>query len=365
MLNIVTGADLAADGVYGEATVAAVDAFQRFVGLQATGEADHETRMLLRYIDGGRSLVLPTWPLPTIGDGGANGCQVAVIGDSLMAGTQQLHADRLAEIGCVSAVDGVGGRSTAFGWQCRVLQANGRRPLLLLAEPEPGNDTCAPSGLELLRMWSEARALGDVVVLALGTNDATLFNDQHWGAHWEQVFEFAGNRPVIVVTTQARPGHSAALAQAEYSEALRQWCASAQRCVLADWARTDAANDAGSYVDAVHLTRAGTDARASFIRDVVRALLTGQPIPNPVALATPTTTVLPTTTSTITTVPPSTTTVTTTIAPATTTTSTATATATSTATATATATTTATVPATTVPLGTTSTTSTTEPPVGG
>ena len=333
--------------MYGPATIEAVEAFQRILGLPETGRADHETRMILKYIDAGRSGVLPSWPLPTIGDGGANGCQVAMIGDSLMAGTQQLHADRLAEIGCASAVDGVGGRSTAFGWQCRVLQANGRRPLLLLAEPEPGNDTCAPSGLELLRMWSEARALGDVVVLALGTNDATLFNDQHWQGHWEQVFEFAGNRPVIVVTTQARPGNSAALAQAAYSEALRQWCATEQRCVLADWALTEAANDAGSYVDAVHLTRAGTDARASFIRDVVQALLTGQPIPNPVALATPTTTVPPTTTST-------------TIAPATTTTST--------------------LPTTTVPLGTTttnstntttttstttSTTSTTEPPTGG
>jgi peptidoglycan hydrolase-like protein with peptidoglycan-binding domain len=358
MLNIVTGADLATDGVYGEATVEAVDAFQRFVGLEATGEADHETRMLLRYIDGGRSLLLPTWPLPTIGDGGANGCQVAMIGDSLMAGTQQLHADRLADIGCASAVDGVGGRSTAFGWQCRVLQANGRLPLLLLAEPEPGNDTCAPSGLELLRMWSEARALGDIVVLALGTNDATLFNDRHWGGHWEQVLEFAGNRPVIVVTTRARPGSSKAPAQAAYSEALRQWCASAPRCVLADWALTEAANDAGSYIDSVHLTLAGTDARATFISNVVRALLTGQPIPNPVALPTPTTTVVPTTSTSTTTTSTSTTT---------------TSAATSTSTSTAAATTSTTVPISTTTSSTTSTTSTstatttstTEPPAGG
>ena len=39
----------------------------------------------------------------------------------------------------------------------------------------PGNETCAPSGLTLLKSWADAAALGDVVVVALGTNDSGLF----------------------------------------------------------------------------------------------------------------------------------------------------------------------------------------------
>jgi len=305
MLNIVTGADIAAHGMYGPATVDAVARFQRSVDLPSTGEADQRSRILLKFFDGGRSSALPPWPYPTFGDGDADGCQVAVVGDSLMSGTRTLHADRFSEIGCTSAVDGVGARSLAFGWQCRVLQTDGQRPLLLIPEPEPGNHTCAPSGLELLQMWSQAKALGDLVVLALGTNDATLFSDQLWTRHWDQALELTDGRRLVILTTQGRPGSPAAVAQETYSEALRVWCAAESACVLADWGLTVAAMDAASYVESVHLTPAATDARASFIRDVVAALLSDEPIPNPPPLRAPTTTTTTISASTTTsTVPP-------------------------------------------------------------
>ncbi len=115
MLNLVTGTSVIADGVYGPETTTAVAAFQRFMNLPATGAADHETRMLLKYLDGGRSTDPTTWPLPTIGDGGADGCQVSVIGDSLMSASQRTYEHQLNQIGCASAVDGVGGRSLAPG----------------------------------------------------------------------------------------------------------------------------------------------------------------------------------------------------------------------------------------------------------
>lgn len=296
MLNIVVQAELAVDGVYGPATAAAIKTFQRSVGLPVTGEADRETRSKLAAVDAGRSLLTPTWPIPTIGDGGADGCQVAVIGDSLIDGTERVHADRLAEIGCAAAVDGATGRAMTFGWYCDVLSSGGRRSWVLLGDPQPGNDTCAPAGLELLEMWSNARALGDIVVLALGTNDALAFDQQSWVTRWERAVAFAGTRPVIVLTTQARPGASIAPAEAAYSEALRRWCATTERCVLADWALTDVANDAGSYRDSVHLVPAAADARASFIRDAVAKLLTGRPSPNPTPIPTPTTPRISTTT---------------------------------------------------------------------
>ena len=337
ILNNVAGSGLVPDGRYGSETTAAVEAFQRFVGLTATGDADHATRTLLAMIDIGRSNWLPSWPIPTIGDGGADGCQVSVVGDSLLAGAEGLQEARLAEIGCASAVDAIGGRSLSFGWQCRVLRTNGTRSFPLLPEPEPGNYTCAPSGLELIELWSDAGALGDAVVVALGTNDAGLYTERQWIDHWQRAFEFAGERPVIVVTSQARPGSRQVATQLAYSNALRQWCTTVPRCVLADWARTAPANDAGSYVDPVHLTRAVTDARASFIRDVVAALLSKQPIPNPSPL--PTTT-MPTTTLATTTTPTTTTPATTTLPQASTTTEPS-----------ATSTTTTTTPATTTTAG--------------
>jgi peptidoglycan hydrolase-like protein with peptidoglycan-binding domain len=287
MLNLVIEAGLAADGLYGPATTEAIETFQRSVELPVTGEADDATRTMLSEIDAGRSILTPSWPLPTIGDGGADDCQVVVIGDSLMAGVERLHTDRLAEIGCTAAVDGAGGRTMSFGWQCSVLGADGRWSTVVLSDPPPGNDSCDRSGLELLRTWSNARALGDIVVVALGTNDAVVYSEPSWIERWERAAAYADTRPMIMVTTRARPDSPSAPLQAVYSEALRQWCDSVERCVLADWALTDEANDPVSYRDSVHLVDAATDARASFIRDAVAALLTGRPAPNPVPLPVP------------------------------------------------------------------------------
>jgi peptidoglycan hydrolase-like protein with peptidoglycan-binding domain len=321
MLINVTGAEIAADGVYGPSTTTAVRNFQRVFGLPVTGDADHETRQVLRYVNAARSDDLPAWKIPPIGNGGANGCQVAVIGDSLMAGSGALHERALRDINCASAVDGVGGRSLSYGWQCRITQPSGSRPLLLVPEPPPGNDTCSPSGLTLLRYWAQAGALGDIVVIALGTNDAGLYSESTWISHWNEAIRLAGQRPVVFVTTKARAGSGRFAQQESYAGALRRWCEPQPRCFVADWALTAAANTAGSYYDDVHLRSAGTQARAAFIAAAVRALFDGAPIPNPQPLPAPTPTVPPEITTT-TLVPP------TTLAPATTSTTNAATTAT-------------------------------------
>ena len=296
MLNIVTGSLIAVDGVYGPSTTQAVINFQAFMDLPATGEADHDTRLILFYLDEGRSNSVPKWPIPTIGNGGADGCQVTVIGDSLMVSATRQQEQRLGELGCAAAADAVGGRSLAYGWQCRVIQADGSRPLLLLPFAEPGNDSCAPSGLELLQMWSDAGALGDLVVIALGTNDAGIFGAERWPEHWGRALELAGGRPVVFLTARTRPGHSRQAELDRYSDALRRFCTDRPGCVVAEWGFTAAALDPASYVDSVHLTSAATAARSVFVRDVVGALISGQPIPNPRAVPTPTITLPPATT---------------------------------------------------------------------
>ena len=89
--------------------------------------------------------------------------------------------------------------------------------------------------------------------------------------------------------------------QSSYSGALRQWCSGQRLCVVAEWANTAAANDSTSYVDAVHINLAATRARAAFIAEVVAALLTGRPIPNPHPPPTPV--IPPAVTTTTTSVP--------------------------------------------------------------
>ena len=317
MLNHVIGSELVADGRFGPATTAAIRSLQVYAGLAVTGDADHATRTLLIELDAGRSAALPTWPFPSIGNGGADGCQVAVVGDSLMAYSSSLHAAALRDINCAPAVDAVGGRSLAWGWQCRVGQPGGRTPLLLLADPEPGNATCAPSGLEVLELMRNAQALGDLVVNALGTNDAGLFDEARWTANWNTALDLTGGRPMIFLTVKARPGSDRSADLDRYSAVVRRWCDSQARCHLADWALTPVANDPASYVDSVHLTRSATEARARFIRDAVLALFEGRPLPNPQTLPTVTPTLPP---APPTTPPPP--------APSTTTTSTTTTTAT-------------------------------------
>src|SRR5690606_14968073 len=134
-----------------------------------------------------------------------------------------------------------------------------------------------------------AGGLGDVVVVALGTNDAGLYRESTWVAHWNGAMRLAGGRPVLFLTSQARPGDRRHAPQAAYSQAPRTWCASTPRCSAGDWAATAVANDPAAYVDGVHLTMDATRARARFVRDAVAAVLAGR---DPAAVAPPTTTTI-------------------------------------------------------------------------
>ena len=279
-LNVVTGSSLELDGVYGAGTEAAVRNFQAVIGVPTTGVADPVTRWMLA--EAANRVVLPI-----IGAGGINGCQVAVIGDSLMAGAEPLHVEPLARVGCAAAVDGEGGRSLSYGWQCRV-DRDGRWPLLLFEDRIPGNETCAPSGLTLLASWADAacprrrrrrRTWGRTTPACTTSPGGNKTGPRRCASQ--------GDDPSC--SSPLRPGPAAPSTPAR--TLTPRPCGSGapgQRlCVLAEWANTAAAADPASYVDTVHLNVAGTRARAAFIAEVVAALLTGRPIPNPQPPPTP------------------------------------------------------------------------------
>jgi hypothetical protein len=322
MLNHVLDLDLVPDGSFGPDTTAAVERFQDAEALPVTGLVDGATWARLVALDGGRATAVPTWPVSSLGNGGRDGCQVALVGDSLLAGQPGLHEQALRGVGCAAVADGDGGRTMTTGWLCEVYRADGTRSLELLAGPERGNETCAPSGLELLDLWRAADALGDLVVMALGTNDAGMLDEGAWISRWERVMSRAEGVPVLFVTTAARAGTSQVAAQDAYSAALRRWCDREPRCRLADWALTATAADPASYVDAVHLGSDAVRSRAEFIAAAAIALFTGTPVSDPVPLPTIVTVPTPTTSTTSTSTTSTTTTSTTTTSTSTTSTST-------------------------------------------
>lgn len=263
-LNDVIAAGLAVDGMFGPATTATIRQFQLDNNLEPTGVVDANTRFVL-------------WSLPALVEQSAvtltGPCKVVMVGDSLMAWAAQIHVDALADEGCSALVDAEGGRSLSYGWQCRILRENGSRPLLLVDAPEPGNETCSPSGLELVQQWQNSGQLTGVLVVALGTNDSGLYGLSTWEKHWQAALDANAGRPVVFVTAAGKPGTNQEQRQARYSEELTSWCQTRPACVIADWATTPTAQAAASYSDDVHLTSSATKQRATYLAAAARSVV--------------------------------------------------------------------------------------------
>ncbi len=206
-------------------------------------------------------------------DAGPDGCQVAIVGDSLVAWAEDMHEEALEDVRCAALVDGEGGRVLGTGWQCPT-------------------GTCWASGLKLLEQWKASGTLGDVVVVALGTNDAVGRGEAEWIESWEAAYALTEPRPTLFVTTAGRPGDRRADRFVAYNEALVEWCEVQDRCVLADWAAEPEATDRSSYVDYVHLGQDATEARARFLAEAAAAVLDTDvldpaPFPRPTQTFTP------------------------------------------------------------------------------
>ncbi len=230
-------------------------------------------------------------------------CRILLVGDSLVEATVHAQADAFDFLGCESIVDGLAARTLSEGWQC-LADGGTSMSIVVRREPEPGNPTCRPSGLELLAAWSDFTRSSSVTVIALGTNDAASFTHDGWIRHWRRAVDLTTG-PIVFVTATARPGDAWVETVSAYNAALREWCASEQRCTLAAWDESETANDQASYIDHVHLTRNAGHIRAGFIAEIARRVAVPVP-PGPTRWRPPTLSLPPAPTSTL---PPTTTTV--------------------------------------------------------
>lgn len=202
-------------------------------------------------------------------------CRVLLVGDSLVEAALRAQTDAFTYVGCESIVDGLTARSLSDGWQC--LGDRGRSmEIVLRAYPEPGNPTCRPSGLELLRQWDELTSAASATVIALGTNDAGMYTEEGFVRRWRRVVDMTSG-PLVFVTVAARPGDRWVANAERYNASLRWWCPMEPRCVLAEWDLTAPARDPASYVDHVHLTRSAGEMRAVFIAAVTRRVAVAAP----------------------------------------------------------------------------------------
>jgi lysophospholipase L1-like esterase len=186
---------------------------------------------------------------------------VGIIGDSLVSASPSTYLQPFLNAGIPAMVDGVGSRALRYGWQCR--NASGR--LVVLAQPT--SKKCRREGLEVVRHLATSGTLPDVLVIALGTNDAGLFKPHQVAANLAELRSLIGERQVFLVsvkklTSSKKPG--------VYNAAAAAWCASDSSCAVIDWASSPAASNRKLYsADRVHLTSKGVAERAQFIFDAV------------------------------------------------------------------------------------------------
>lgn len=273
------------NGVFAAGTKIAVLKAQERYGIERNGRV---TRQFLATVTGAiEARPATTTTSTTIPDSGRFGlpgpavplvgrCTVGIVGDSLVDGRARTYEAAVREeTGCAVSVDGLTSRSLYEGWQCWV-DVKGALRLRLLRQPAAGGD-CRPSGLTVLKQWSQAPRPFDVVVSALGTNDAGIFGSDTRTAHLERAYELTvGNderTKLVVITTASRPGSALSARLSRQNDELRTWCAQQTGCSVADWAAEPAASNPQSYIDEMHLTLNATTVRAALIARVVGSLI--------------------------------------------------------------------------------------------
>jgi lysophospholipase L1-like esterase len=186
---------------------------------------------------------------------------IGIVGDSLVSASPPSYAQPFLNAGIPVSVDGVGSRALRYGWQCR--DSSGR----LVVLPKASSKRCRREGLEVVRNLASSGALPDVLIIALGTNDAGLFKPHQVEANLAELRSLIGDRQLFLVnvkklTSSKKPG--------VYNTTAAAWCATDIDCTVIDWASSPAASNRRMYSsDRVHLTAKGVTSRAQFIFDAV------------------------------------------------------------------------------------------------
>lgn len=258
--------------------------------------------------------------------------EVFVVGDSLVAGEEGVYAEQLRAAGFVPAFDAAVSRGLRSGWFCpgpvrpadEVLDesaAEGARDVLsgdvdgaahdagyradegaagvrgvVSGDDDPdgmrggsGGDAAAPSpgevpgssgsrcrrqGLGVLADLFARGELPDLVVVALGTNDASL-SETGVRAGLGEARSLLGGRRLVLLETASEP---MSYAHEEWNRTARSWCARDRDCRFVDWVGAGT----GLFADdGVHLNATGSLRRAAALAAALSGLVYGSPSSTP------------------------------------------------------------------------------------
>jgi lysophospholipase L1-like esterase len=238
--------------------------------------------------------------------------EVLVVGDSLVAGEEALYREALASVGVVAFFDAAVSRGLRYGWLCPTgvdtpvsepsqdesTDPDGLEEPDASEEPEDaatdGDGTlddgtlddvgedglsetsdaaastetrrsgCVRQGLESVKWYASVGALPQVVVVALGTNDASAPAGQV-RARLDDLRTLLEGRRVVLLETATYPMTGF---HAGWNETARSWCLEDVSCRFVDWAR-GAGSPEFFAPDGLHLSASGSLVRAEALASLL------------------------------------------------------------------------------------------------
>ena len=233
--------------------------------------------------------------------------EVLVLGDSLVAGEEGLYREALASVGVVAFFDAAVSRGLRYGWLCPTgvdapvsepsrdesTDPDGLEEPDASEEPEDAatdgdgtlddvdegglsetsDDTaptnarrsgCVRQGLEAVKWYASVDALPQVVVVALGTNDASAPAGQV-RARLDDLRTLLEGRRVVLLETATYPMTGF---HAGWNKTARSWCLEDVSCRFVDWAR-GAGSPEFFALDGLHLSASGSLVRAEALASLL------------------------------------------------------------------------------------------------
>lgn len=232
---------------------------------------------------------------PPVGD-------VLVVGDSLVAGEEDIYQEALGEVGVSARFDAAVSRGLRYGWLCPsgsqadknrndAHNPNGEYMEDVPADGAPDSNQgspviedqaatttsvggssqkempglgCVRQGLETLAWYASVGDLPGAVVVALGTNDAS-YPARQVLERLDALRVLLSGRQVFLLETATYPMTKM---HAGWNDTARTWCLAYVSCRFVDWAGTPAPA-AFFTADGVHLSLLGSRARATALATVL------------------------------------------------------------------------------------------------